>query len=54
MRASIEAKLRALYAQRAELQAEQDEDMETESESAPAKSITEASRLAAVVPWQLL
>jgi hypothetical protein len=35
MRASIEAKLRALYAQRAELQAEQDEDMETESESAP-------------------
>ncbi len=35
MRASIEAKLRALYAQRAVLQAEQDEDMETESESAP-------------------
>jgi hypothetical protein len=35
MRASIEAKLRALYAQRAVLQAEQDDDMETESESAP-------------------
>jgi hypothetical protein len=40
MRASIEAKLRALYAQRAELQAEQDEDedMETESESAQSPS----------------
>ena len=40
MRASTEAKLRALYAQRAELQAEQDEDedMETESESAQSPS----------------
>ena len=35
MRASIEAKLRALYAQRAQLQAEQDEDMEQPTQSAP-------------------
>jgi hypothetical protein len=35
MKASIEAKLRALYAQRAQLQAEQNDDLETESESAP-------------------
>ena len=39
MRASIEAKLRALYSQRAQLQAEEDDDMEAAPESAPPSSV---------------
>ena len=39
MRASIEAKLRALYSQRAQLQAEEDDDMAAAPERAPPSSV---------------
>jgi hypothetical protein len=48
MRASIEAKLRVLYARRAVLQAEQDDDIEQPTQSAPPQRRPHAGRRACV------